>query len=102
MEALFGIGLVLLVFGILAFLVRIPHSEQRGINAGDLHVGVTTHESDRLPRAVSVALVVAGTGMMIAGGQKTAWIFPKPIFDIGQSHPKLCSRNAADGPAIFL
>ncbi len=72
MKALFGVGLVVLVFGILAFFVPIPHSEHHGISAGDLHVGVTTQQSDRLPLAVSLVLVVAGAGMMIAGGQKTA------------------------------
>jgi uncharacterized protein YjeT (DUF2065 family) len=71
MKSLFAVGLVVLVFGILAFFVPIPHSEHHGINAGDLHVGVTTHESDRLPLAVCVGLVLAGAGMMIAGGQKT-------------------------------
>lgn len=72
MKALFSIGLVVLVFGILAFFVPIPHSEHHGISAGDLHVGVTTHESDRLPLAISVVLVLAGADMIIAGWQKTA------------------------------
>jgi uncharacterized protein YjeT (DUF2065 family) len=72
MKALVGIGLVVLVLGILAFFIPIPHAEHHGISTGDLHVGVTTHETDRLPLAASIVLVLAGAGMMIAGWQKTA------------------------------
>jgi hypothetical protein len=70
MRALFGIGLVVLVLGILSFFVPVPHSEHHGVSAGDLHLGVTTHE-DRLPPALSVVLVVVGAGMMIAGRGKS-------------------------------
>jgi hypothetical protein len=72
MKALFGVGLVVLVLGILSFLVPIPHSEHHGVSAGDLHVGIDTEHSDRMPPAVSVVLVVAGVGMMIAGRGKSA------------------------------
>jgi hypothetical protein len=67
MKALFGVGLVILVLGILSFFVPIPHSEHHGVSAGDLHVGVNTEHSDRVAPAISVVLVVAGAGMMIAG-----------------------------------
>jgi hypothetical protein len=67
MRALFGVGLVVLVLGILSFFVPIPHSEHHGVNAGDLQLGVTTHHEDRVAPALSVALVAVGAGMMIAG-----------------------------------
>ncbi|GAC1428118.1 MAG: hypothetical protein NVS1B11_07280 [Terriglobales bacterium] len=70
MKALFGIGLVVMVLGILSFFVPLPHSEQHGANLGDIHVGVTTKHEDLLPVGVSVALVVVGAGMMIAGRGK--------------------------------
>jgi hypothetical protein len=72
MKALFGVGLVVLVLGIFSFFVPIPHSERHGVSAGDLHVGVTTEHSDRMPPAISVLLVVAGAGMMVAGRGKSA------------------------------
>jgi hypothetical protein len=60
MRALFGVGLVVLILGILSFFVPVPHSEHHGVSAGDVHVGVTTHNEDRVPPALSVVLVVAG------------------------------------------
>jgi hypothetical protein len=70
MKALFAVGLVVLVLGILSFFVPIPHTEHHGVSAGDLHVGVNTEHSDRMPPAISVVLVLAGAGMMIAGRGK--------------------------------
>ena len=72
MKTLFGVGLVVLVLGILSFFVPITHTKHHGIDAGDLHVGVNTEHSDVLPRAVSIVLVVAGAGMMVAGRGKSA------------------------------
>jgi hypothetical protein len=72
MKALFGVGLVVLVLGLFSFFVPVPHTEHHGLNAGDLHVGVKTEHSERVPPAVSVVLLVAGAGMMIAGKGKSA------------------------------
>jgi hypothetical protein len=72
MKALFGVGLVVLLLGIFSFFVPIPHSEHHGVSAGDLHVGINTEHSDRVPPAISVVLVVAGAGMMIAARGKSA------------------------------
>lgn len=67
MKALFVVGLVILVLGILSFFVPVPHTERHGIDAGDVHLGVNTHHDDLLPPAVGVALLVVGAGLMIAG-----------------------------------
>jgi hypothetical protein len=72
MKPLFGVGLVVLVLGILSFFVPIPHSEHHGVSAGDVHLGVTTEHSDRLPYAFSIVVVVVGAGLMIAGKSKSA------------------------------
>ena len=61
------VGVVLVVLGILSFFVPVPHSEHHGVNIGDAHVGITTHDEDKVPPAVSVVLVVVGAGLMIAG-----------------------------------
>jgi hypothetical protein len=67
MRALFGVGLVVLVLGVLSFFVPVPHSEHHGVSAGDVQLGVTTHHEDRVAPVISVVLVLAGAGMMIAG-----------------------------------
>ena len=72
MKILFTVGLIVLVLGILSFFIPVPHTEHHGLDAGDVHVGVDTKHSDLLPPAASVALVVVGAGLMVAGGRKRA------------------------------
>jgi hypothetical protein len=67
MKALMLVGVVVLVLGILSFFIPVPHSEHHGVNIGDAHVGITTHDEDRVPPVVSIVLVVVGAGLMIAG-----------------------------------
>jgi hypothetical protein len=67
MKALFVVGLAIVILGILSFFVAIPHSENHGIKAGDVSVGVQTHESQKVSPAVSTVLLVVGGGLMIAG-----------------------------------
>jgi hypothetical protein len=67
MKALMLVGVVLVVLGVLSFFVPVPHSEHHGINLGDAHVGITTHEDEKVAPAVSIVLVVVGAGLMIAG-----------------------------------
>jgi len=66
-KALMLVGVVVLVLGIVSFFVPVPHSERHSVNIGDAHVGVTTHDEDKVPPAVSIVLVVVGAGLMIAG-----------------------------------
>jgi hypothetical protein len=61
------VGVVVLVLGILSFFVPVPHSEHHGVRLGDAHVGITTHDEDRVSPVVSIVLVVVGAGLMIAG-----------------------------------
>jgi hypothetical protein len=72
MKALLSVGLVVLILGILSFFVPIPHSEHHSVSAGDVHVGINTEHSDRVPPVISVVLVVAGAGMMIAARGRSA------------------------------
>jgi hypothetical protein len=67
MKGLAIAGVVLLILGILSFVVPFPHAEHHGINVGDAHVGVTTEHDQKIPPAISVVLVVAGAGLLIAG-----------------------------------
>ncbi len=67
MKALMVVGLVVLVLGIASFFVPVPYSEHHGVSFGETHVGITTHEEERVSPVVSVVLVVVGAGLMIAG-----------------------------------
>ena len=71
MKALFGVGVIVLVLGVLSFFVPVPHSEHHGVSAGDVQLGVTTHHQDRVPPVLSGVLLVVGAGMMIAGKGKS-------------------------------
>jgi hypothetical protein len=63
------VGMVVLVLGVLSFFVPFPHSEHHGVSIGDAHVGVTTHDDQRVPPVMSIVLVVVGAGLMIAGSR---------------------------------
>jgi hypothetical protein len=71
MKALFAIGLVVLILGIASFFVPVPHSENHGIKAGDVHIGVQTEHSERVSPIISVVLILGGAGLMIAGRGRT-------------------------------
>jgi hypothetical protein len=67
MKALMLVGVVLVVLGVISFFVPYPHSEHHGVSIGDAHVGITTHDDEKVPPVVSIVLVVVGAGLMIAG-----------------------------------
>lgn len=67
MKALMVVGVIVLVLGVISFVVPFPHSEHHGVSIGDAHVGVTTHDDQKVAPAVSIVLVVVGAGLMIAG-----------------------------------
>jgi hypothetical protein len=69
LKALMLVGMVVLVLGVLSFFVPFPHSEHHGVSIGDAHVGVTTHDDQRVPPVMSIVLVVVGAGLMIAGSK---------------------------------
>jgi hypothetical protein len=71
MKALFAVGLVVLILGIASFFVPIRRSEHHGIKAGDVSIGVQTHERERVSPGISAVLILAGAGMMIAGRGKS-------------------------------
>ncbi len=70
MKALFGIGLVILILGVISFFVPIPHTEDHGVKVGDASIGVQTHSSEHISPALSGTLVAVGAVMMIAGARK--------------------------------
>jgi hypothetical protein len=67
LKALMLVGVLLVVLGVVSFFVPFPHSEHHGVRLGDAHVGVTTHDDEKVPPVASIVLVVVGAGLMIAG-----------------------------------
>ena len=64
------IGVVLLVLGLLAFVVPIPHSESHGVKIGDAKIGVQTQHSEKLPPVVGIILLVGGVVVLAVGARK--------------------------------
>ena len=69
MKALFWLGLVVLVLGIVSPFVSIPRSETEGLKAGDGHIGVHVRHNEYVSPVISAVLILGGAGMMIAGGR---------------------------------
>jgi hypothetical protein len=64
------IGVVLLMLGLLAFVVPVPHSENHGVKIGDTKIGVQTETSEKLPPAVGIVLVAGGVLALVLGSRK--------------------------------
>lgn len=64
------IGVVLLVLGLLAFVVPVPHNENHGVKIGDTKIGVQTQHNEKLPPAVGIILLVGGVVALTAGARK--------------------------------
>ena len=67
MKAVFGIGLVLLVLGLLSLVVPIPRSDHDGVKLGGVSINVSSHHDEKLSPVVSGVLILAGVGMVVAG-----------------------------------
>ncbi len=70
MKTLPLIGALLLILGILAFIVPVPHQEKHGVKIGDAKFSVQTDSSERLPPAVGIILIAGGVVALIAGLRK--------------------------------
>lgn len=71
MKALFLVGVVVLVLGILSLFVAIPQREKHGVKVGGAELGIETKTSEKLPPIASGIMIVAGAGLMIAGRGKS-------------------------------
>ena len=71
MQALFWIGLVVLMLGIASLLVPIPRNEQGGLTVGAVSIGIETRHSEKVSPIVSVGMILGGAGLMIAAKQKS-------------------------------
>ena len=71
MKALFAVGVVILILGIASLFVPIPQKDGAGVEVGGVSLGVETTSREKVSPIVSGALIVAGAGMMIAGGRRS-------------------------------
>ncbi len=70
MKPLGILGVILIVLGIASFFVGIPRSENHGVKVGDASIGIQTRTTERAPMALSVALIVGGAVLAVAGSRK--------------------------------
>jgi hypothetical protein len=67
MRALFWIGVVVLILGVVSLVVPIPRSERDGFKVGGMSVGVETRHEEKVPPLVSAVMILGGIGTMVAG-----------------------------------
>jgi hypothetical protein len=72
MKALFFIGLVVLILGIVSLVVPIPRSEREAISIGGVSLGVDIRHEEKVHPAVSAVMILAGFVAMAAGKRKTS------------------------------
>jgi hypothetical protein len=72
MKALFFIGLVVLIMGIVSLVVPIPHSEREGLAVGGVSIGVETRHEEKIHPALSAVLILGGVGAMAAGKRRNS------------------------------
>ena len=65
------LGVVLVVLGLLALLVPIPHREDHSVKIGDAKIGVQTQNSEKLPPALGIVLVAGGVLALVMGSRKS-------------------------------
>ena len=65
------VGVLLLVLGLAAFIVPIPHREQHGVQIGDAKIGVQTESSEKLPPVVGIVLLTGGVLALVLGARKS-------------------------------
>jgi uncharacterized membrane protein YidH (DUF202 family) len=72
MKGLTLLGAILLILGVLAFAVPIPHTKDHDVKIGDTKIGVETRHNDRVPPVLAGTLVVAGVIVLAVGARKGA------------------------------
>jgi hypothetical protein len=70
-KALFWIGMVILILGIVSLVVPVPRNEREGFKVGGVSVGVETQQSERVSPLVSAVMILGGIGAMVAGKRRS-------------------------------
>jgi hypothetical protein len=64
------VAILLLVLGLLAFVVPMPHREDHSVNIAGAKIGVETQHSEKLPPAVGGVLLAGGILALVLGARK--------------------------------
>jgi len=67
MKAIALVGILLLVLGVLAFVVPVPHGENHSANIGNTSIGIHTEHSQKLPPTVGIVLLAGGVVALVVG-----------------------------------
>ncbi len=67
MKALFLVGVVVLILGIVSLVVPIPQRAREGIEVGGVSLGVETRHEEKIHPALSAVMILGGLGAMAAG-----------------------------------
>jgi hypothetical protein len=70
MKSVGFVGVLLVVLGLLAFVVPVPHRENHGVKIGDAKIGVQTQTSEKLPPAAGIILLVGGVVALALGARR--------------------------------
>jgi len=71
MKALFWIGVVVLILGIVSLVVPIPRNEREGFKVGGLSVGVETRHREKVSPLASAVMILGGVSMLVAGKMRS-------------------------------
>jgi len=71
MNSVSFVGVLLLLLGLLALVVPVPHRDDHSVKIGDTKIGVQTQHSEKLPPGVGVVLLVGGVVALALGARKT-------------------------------
>ena len=65
-SVLFWMGLAVLILGLASLLVPIPRTQETGIQAGGVSIGIESQGEERVSPILSGVMILAGAGMLIA------------------------------------
>jgi hypothetical protein len=71
MSSVSFVGVLLLLLGLLALVVPVPHRDDHSVKIGDTKIGIQTQHSQKLPPGVGVVLLVGGVVALALGARKT-------------------------------
>ena len=69
MKIMLVAGAILVVLGVASLLMPIPHTEDHGIRAGDVKIGVQTTHSEVVSPIISIGLITGGIALAVAGAR---------------------------------
>ena len=71
MSSVSFVGVLLLLLGLLALVVPVPHRDDHSVKIGDTKIGIQTQHSEKLPPGVGVVLLLGGVVALALGARKT-------------------------------